>query len=98
MSIADGGIADEDEGGQLGVGGAGEAKVGLLLAGTELRAVRSFRDGGRTGSGRRRDGVVLGTDDRWRGNGFLGSESEDGKEAGEGDSEQSGVRSCGFQR
>jgi hypothetical protein len=85
VSIADRGIADEDEGGQVGVGGTGEAEVRLLRARTELRAARSFRDRGRTGSGRRRDGVVLGTDDGWRGHGFLGGESEDGKEAGEGD-------------
>jgi hypothetical protein len=38
VAVADGGVADEDEGGELGVGGAGEAEGGFLSLGVGLGA------------------------------------------------------------
>jgi len=93
VSVADGGVADEDDGGQVGIGRSGEAEIGLLLAGAELRAARSLRCG--RSRGWRDRGSWRG---RRGGRRRLSGESEQRQEAGEHGGEKCGVRGCGFQR
>jgi hypothetical protein len=87
VAVADGGVADQDEGWKGGVGGAGEAEAGFLGGGVLRRpgcalGLRGCRGGGVGWS-------CCG------GCGLLGGEENDGEEAGECGGEQGGVGACG---
>ena len=80
VAVADGGIADEEDGGEVGIFGAGEAEADLLGACVLRWALGASCAGACCASCTRACG----------GRGLLGGEGEERDEAGEGGGEERG--------